>query len=179
MPLVHLRPAALVAANVAAWAAIHSATGYAVHKLPPRSLQRDHWLLRARPFERDGRSYVDRLHIRRWKDRVPEAGALFVGGVSKRHVPTDGGLTRFAVETRRAELGHWLAFGAAPLFALWNTGPITAVMVLYGAVANLPCIAIQRYNRIRVTRILRSRASRSDRAARARSERGTTGSSIP
>jgi glycosyl-4,4'-diaponeurosporenoate acyltransferase len=168
-----------VAANVAAWAAIHSVTGYAVHKMPARSLARDRWLFRARPFERDGRFYVDRLSIKGWKDRIPEAGALFPGGVSKRRVPADGGLARLAVETRRAELGHWLAFTGAPLFGLWNTAPVAAVMVLYGAVANLPCIAIQRYNRIRVARILRSRASRSDRAARARSERETTGNSIP
>jgi glycosyl-4,4'-diaponeurosporenoate acyltransferase len=179
MPLVHLRPRARVAVNVAAWAAIHALTGYAVHRLPVRALERDSWLLRLRPVEQDGRLYVDRLGIRRWKDRVPEAGALFPGGVSKRQLPVDGGLARFAVETRRAELGHWLALAAAPMFGLWNTPPVTAVMVVYGAATNLPCIAIQRYNRIRVTRALRSRASRSDRAARARSGRGTTGRSMP
>jgi glycosyl-4,4'-diaponeurosporenoate acyltransferase len=62
------------------------------------------------------------MGIRRWKDRLPEAGALFAGGVSKRRVPrlTTDGLQRFAAETRRAEYGHVACAAAAPLFVLWN-----------------------------------------------------------
>jgi len=100
---------------------------------------------------------------------VPEAGAWFAGGVSKRHLPADGagGLERFVVETRRAELGHWLAAASGPLFVLWNPPGAAVALVTYGLVANLPCVAIQRYNRLRAERVL------------ARRSRGTTGSSIP
>ena len=74
-----------------------------------------------RRFEGE-RLYRDVLRIQRWKDRLPEAGALFAGGVCKRaaHRRRAGGLERFVVETRRAELGHWLAAAAGPLFVLWN-----------------------------------------------------------
>lgn len=164
MELVDLPTWAVVVANIAFWGATHAATGYAVHRLPPARLARDGWLLRPRAIERGGRLY-DRVRIRRWKDVVPEAGALFAGGVSKAHVPAteDGGLERFTVETRRAEIGHWLALAAGPLAALWNGPAGTVAMVGYGVAANLPCIAIQRFNRQRAQRVLaRSSGSRSD-----------------
>lgn len=182
MPVVELTKAVLVAVNVVAWAAIHSLSGFAVHKLPVRRLERDNWLFAAKRFERNGRIYTDTFRIKRWKDRLPEAGALFAGGMSKRRLPLDsaGGLERFAVETRRAELGHWLAMAPAPLFALWNPPAITVIMFVYAVAVNLPFIAIQRYNRIRVSRVLaRSSGSRSSWDARDRTERGTNGKSMP
>lgn len=179
MEVLALPTWAVVVANVVFWGSVHAATGYAVHRLPVARLGRDGWLLRARAVERGGRVY-ERLRIRRWKDAVPEAGALFAGGVSKRQVPpaAAGGLGRFVVETRRAELGHWLALAAGPLAVLWNAPPGSAVMVAYGVLANLPCIAIQRFNRQRAQRALaRSNGSRSAGPRRRRSR--TRGSSMP
>lgn len=170
--------------DVVAWGLVHALTGYLVHRLPARLLTRDTWLFRARAFEDGGRFYSRRLHIKRWKDRLPEAGALFAGGLSKRHLPNDerGGLERFVVETRRAELGHWLAAAAGPGFVLWNPPAATAIHVAYGVGVNLPFVAIQRYNRLRATRVLARRAAalRSSAAgAEARRERRSSGSSIP
>ena len=181
MPLVHVSNRVAVALNICAWAVVHSASGYAVHRLPVRRLTRDGWLFRPRAVERGGRLYVETLRIKRWKDRVPEAGALFPGGISKQHLPDGaaGGLERFVVETRRAELGHWLAMAPSPLFAIWNPPLGVALMVVYGVGINLPFIAIQRYNRIRVVRVLRSRGARPAPPARSRNERGTNGASIP
>jgi glycosyl-4,4'-diaponeurosporenoate acyltransferase len=170
MPLVHLSDGVTIAVDVAAWAAIHAATGYAAHRIPASRLQRDSWLTRARGFERDGRVY-ESFAIKRWKDRLPEAGALFAGGVSKRSLPSRSadGLRRLAVETRRAEIGHSLAAAASPLFVLWNPPLVAVAMVIYGVAVNAPFIAIQRYNRLRISRAL----------ARSRSSRGTTGNNIP
>jgi glycosyl-4,4'-diaponeurosporenoate acyltransferase len=157
--IVEARGRTLIAVNVVAWAAIHSASGYAASKLPDRWLRHDRGLLRRRPFESDD-FYRRRLRIHRWKDRLPEAGALFPGGVSKRHLPPagSGGLERFALETRRGELAHWMAIVPAPLFAVWNPAPLGAVMVVYACAVNLPCIAVQRYNRLRIARCRRSSA---------------------
>ena len=110
----------------------------------------------ARPVERGGRLY-ERLRIRRWKDRLPEAGALFAGGVSKRRLAAD--LERFAAETRRAEYGHWLAMACAPVFALWNPLMGVVLMATYSVVVNAPFIAIQRYNRQRAQRVLTRRSA--------------------
>jgi glycosyl-4,4'-diaponeurosporenoate acyltransferase len=154
----------LVLVDVVAWGVIHASTGYLVHRLPARRFDHDTWLTRARTFERDGALYVRTFRIKRWKGRLPEAGALFAGGFDKKHlVATDAShLATFSRETRRAELGHWLAFAAAPLFALWNPGWIAVVMFLYAAVANGPCILAQRYNRLRIRRILNVRGTSSD-----------------
>lgn len=172
MPPIELSRPVTLAVDVVAWAAIHAGTGLVAHLTPDRSLRRDRWPWRARRWEREGRAY-ERLRIRRWKDRLPEAGSAF-GGVSKRHTasPADDDLRRFVVETRRAELGHVLAAIAGPLFAIWNTPAVTAVMVVYGVVVNAPFVAIQRYNRLRIERVLQRRA-------RSRSARPTSGTSMP
>ena len=183
---VRLAPVPNVLVDIAAWAAFHSATGYAVHRLPLARLHRDTWLLRERRAERGGRLY-ERLRIRSWKDRLPEAGGLFAGGMSKRHIRGRDvvSLQRFAAETRRAEYGHWAAMACGPLFVLWNPAMVAAVMVAYGVGVNLPFIAIQRYNRQRVARVLARRTSSSstadapEPAERGRRDEETNGSSIP
>ena len=149
----------LVLLDVVAWGIIHAGTGYLVHRLPARRFEHDTWLTRARRWEGDGRFYVDRLRIKRWKHLLPEAGALFAGGFDKKHLT--GGrdpvyLALYERETRRAELGHWLAAAGAPLFFLWNPWPVGVVMLAYATAVNGPCISSQRYNRLRIRRILRN-----------------------
>lgn len=196
MRVVHLSDPATVAVDVVAWGLVHAGAGYAAHRTSVAWLSRDRPLFRERRVEGGGRLYTRRLRIARWKDRLPEAGALFAGGISKRHVTgrDQGGLERYVVETRRAELAHWLAAAPGPLFALWNPPAVVPVMVLYGALVNAPFIAVQRYNRIRASRVLRSREARAaaaagtarvsgspapGSAARARRDRDTSGSSMP
>ncbi len=153
--LVELSPGGTLVANVGAWAAFHAGTGYAAHRLPDGAVDHDGFLLRVRPSE--VRLYR-RLGIRRWKDRLPEAGALFRGGISKRHV--GGSLPSFVRETRRAELAHWSALALGPTSALWNPLVGFVLMVAYGVVVNAPFIAIQRYNRARALRLGARLASR-------------------
>ena len=153
--------AVTIVVDILAWGVFHAATGYAAHRLGDDRLARDGWGLRARRFEAGGHWYRRRLRIHRWKDRVPEAGALFDGGVSKRELPApdDEGLRVFVRETRRAELAHWWALWCSPLFLLWNPPLAAALLVSYGVLVNLPFIAIQRYNRFR-TQALLERLSR-------------------
>ena len=149
-----------VVADCVAWATWSLVVGLFASRIPPEALAHDSWVTRIRPVERDGRAY-ERLRIRRWKDAVPDAGTWF-GGRSKRGL--DGRdattLARFAVETRRAELVHWLVLALTPFFVLWNPLGLFLAMVAYGVIANVPCIAIQRYNRARIGRALRIGARR-------------------
>jgi glycosyl-4,4'-diaponeurosporenoate acyltransferase len=163
VPVVALPTAAVVVANVLAWAVLHAGTGYAVHRLPLARLQRDGPVLRVRAVE--GALYR-RLRVRHWKDRLPEAGALFAGGVSKRHLPgrDRAALERFMAETRRAERGHWLALAGGPVAVLWNPPVGAVLMVAYGIVVNAPFIVVQRYNRLRTSRVLARSAARSSRS---------------
>lgn len=165
MRVVHLSDPVTVVVDVVAWGLIHAGAGYLAHRTSVAWLSRDRWLFRQRRVERGGRLYSERLRIGRWKDRLPEAGALFAGGISKRRVTAteQGGLERFVVETRRAELAHWLAAAPGVVFVLWNPPVAVPIMVAYGLGVNLPFIAVQRYNRIRASRILRRRAARTTR----------------
>ena len=43
---------------------------------------------------------------------------------------------------------------ASPLFFLWNRPWVGGLMVAYGILGNLPCILVQRYNRLRLTRLI-------------------------
>lgn len=162
--LVHLTPLAAVLVSSAVWAVLGVTSGYVVHRLPPDRLDHDSWLTRPRKFEDGGRWYERRLRITRWKDRLPEWGALFPGGTSKRQLPgrSDADLERFAVETRRAETVHWANLAAGPVFLVWCPPAVGAGMVAFGVVAHAPFICIQRYNRARISRTL---GRRRDRAA--------------
>lgn len=141
-----------IVVDVAAWGVFHSATGYAAYRLDEDRLSQDGWLLRPRRFEDAGRWYRRWLRVHRWKDKVPEAGNLFRDGISKRHLPGRdvAGLQLFVRETRRAELAHWWAMWCGPIFVLWNPPLAAGLLVLYGVLANLPFIVIQRYNRFRI-----------------------------
>lgn len=151
-----------IVVDIVAWGVFHAATGYAAHRLGEERLGRDGWLLRPRRFEEGGHWYRRRLRVHRWKDRVPEAGALFAGGMSKRRLPgrDAAGLQLFVRETRRAELAHWWAMACGPVFVLWNPPLAATLLIAYGVLINLPFILIQRYNRFRLQSILRRMAAR-------------------
>lgn len=151
--LVTLPDGWIVVLNVGVWFAWSASVGYAMHRLPVARFARDSRLTRLRPFETGGGWYERRLRIRRWKDRLPEAGALFASGFSKRHVAR-ADLARYVAETRRAEVVHWVAMVVWPVFAIWNPPWAVGVMLGYALVANAPCLLVQRYNRARLVRIL-------------------------
>ena len=60
----------------------------------------------------------------------------------------------FVMETCRAELTHWIVFLFASIFFIWNLWWIGIIMVAYAITVNMPCIITQRYNRIRLRRVL-------------------------
>jgi glycosyl-4,4'-diaponeurosporenoate acyltransferase len=155
------RNVALALAGAGAWALWSTVCGYAAHRLPPRRLDHDGWLLRLRRPERDGRVYERALRIKQWKDALPEAGSLFRGGFSKRRVTRHDRpyLERFLVATRRAELVHWAIMALGAVFVVLTAFDVMAwwlglAMVAYALVANVPCILVQRYNRARLERML-------------------------
>jgi len=145
-----------VVLDVVLWGLISTVTGYLAHRAPVARFAHDGPLTRLRPFEDGGRWYERHLAIKRWKGRLPEAGGLFRDGFSKRSLRSASvdQLERFVVETRRAEVTHWIVMAAGPFFVLWNPWGLAAVMVAYGVIANLPCLVIQRYNRARLLRVL-------------------------
>jgi glycosyl-4,4'-diaponeurosporenoate acyltransferase len=137
-----------VVIDAAVWTLWSAAVGWWQARRPVGVLRHDGPVLRLRAIET--RRRYEALGIRRWKRHLPEAGGLF-GGLTKRRLPptAEGGVARFVVECRRAERTHWCILAITPLFALWNPAWLFGVMAAFAAVANLPCLAVLRYNRLR------------------------------
>jgi len=159
LPVVDLPDAWAVALSTGVWVGLSFGVGYVTHRAPVARFDHDTWLTRLRPIEADGRVYERRLRIRRWKGRLPEGGDTFDGGFDKRRLrgrSTDL-LERFAAETRRAEMTHWVLLVCGPLFVVWNRPLVAAGMVAFGVLFNAPFIVTQRYNRARLARLLARR----------------------
>lgn len=163
--IVHLSDPAAILVSCVAWVVIGLIPGYGLLRLPVSSFDHDTWLTRLRSFEHEGVWYQRHLRIRAWKDRLPEKGDLFPGGFSKRHLVdrSDAHLRRFVTETRRAETVHWTNLAAGPLFLVWCRPLLGACMIVFGVVAHLPFVLVQRYNRGRLQRLLRRRGGRTVR----------------
>lgn len=143
-----------IAAYAAVWVILHLGCGYLAHLLPahpflPRGTVGR--LLASRRWETGGAVYR-RIGLTRWKDRLPEAGAFYSGGFSKRRLGTltAGHLRRFELETNRAEFSHWLTVASSLTFFAWNPWQLGLAMIGYALATNLPFILVQRFNRPRL-----------------------------
>jgi glycosyl-4,4'-diaponeurosporenoate acyltransferase len=145
-------------ANILGWPILQLTIGFAVTHFPDRLFGRDCWLTASRAWEDNGEFYAGRLAIRRWKHLLPDGSSWF-GGFPKRKLISHhtGYLARFVTETRRSEIAHWCMLCCFPLFFPWNPTWACLVMGTYGLAANLPCIIVQRYNRLVLLRILTMR----------------------
>lgn len=154
-PVGRLPASVVIAGNVLFWPAWTALVGYAAQQAPAERFSRDDRLTRLLPFEDGGAWYRETLRVDRWKTRLPEAGSVF-GGFEKRTV--SGGdpvvMEQFVVETRRAEHAHWGMVSGFVLTFLWNPWWAAPANVAFAAASNLPCIAVQRYNRARLGRAL-------------------------
>ena len=150
---------AIVAINVIAWLAIHLGAAWGVTQLDERRFSPEGWLFRPRRFEADGAFYERRFRVSQWKRWLPDGAALFKRGFKKKRLLSrdPAYLARFARETCRGELAHWLTLVAAPLFFLWNPIGAGVAMIAYAILASVPFIIAQRYNRIRLERMLAGR----------------------
>jgi glycosyl-4,4'-diaponeurosporenoate acyltransferase len=94
--------------------------------------------------------------IRRWKRWIPDAGGALPGGVAKASLVSrdPNSLQRLVIETRRAELVHWILWAAGLLTPLWLPTPAVTGNLLFATGFNLPCLLLQRYNRRRLLRLL-------------------------
>ncbi len=163
-----------------AWPAQYFGAGYIAHVLPLGLFARAHTRARrrtgtrtrarrrtppaatgagfrsSRSVRRRLRFYRNVLQITRWKPHLPEAGALFRGGFQKAELRSADAtyLHRFAAETRRAEFSHWLTILLTGHFFLWLDPSIALVMPPLALIGNLPCILVQRYNRLRLMTIM-------------------------
>lgn len=154
--------AVAVIAYSLAWAGFGLVSGSLAHRVPLDRLDHDSWLTRLRPFEVRGRWYDRWFGVRRWKDRLPEAGGWLAGGWAKDRIRSFAiaDLERLTAETRRAEWVHWsnVVFGATFLF--WTAWPVGTLMLAFGSLVHLPFVMVQRYNRARLVYVIDSAKNR-------------------
>ncbi|MFO7974726.1 MAG: glycosyl-4,4'-diaponeurosporenoate acyltransferase [Candidatus Hydrogenedentota bacterium] len=154
--LVELPILWLIIVNVTAWPVIHMAAAWIGTQLPVDLFRTESWCYRERTWERRGRLYETVFRVRRWKDRLPDGAAIFKKGFPKKRLKAGDPeyMARFARETCRGEVVHWGVLASSVFFFLWNPWWVGLIMVAYALFANVPCIIIQRYNRIRLMRLI-------------------------
>jgi glycosyl-4,4'-diaponeurosporenoate acyltransferase len=148
-------PTWLLVINIAAWFVIQLTISALSVRMSESFILRFKLIFAVFYWERSGLIY-EKFHIRQWKDRVPEAGGLFRDGFSKRRLNGNHPVhyETFVLETKRGELSHWFQLLSGFLFFLWNPFFAGIVMVVYALLFNLPFIMIQRYNRMRLLRVV-------------------------
>lgn len=150
----------VVLVDAGVWALWSLMVGWVQSRRPWTSL-RPGPLARIGTWERGGSWYRERLRLKRWKHRLPEAGTWF-GGLSKRQMPagSEGGRDRFAAECLRAERTHGWILAITPLFALWNPIGLFVANLGFAVIANLPCLVVARSNRARLEAVASRRRMR-------------------
>ena len=98
--------------------------------------------------------YEKVFQVRKWKSLLPDAGTWF-GGFAKKGLRTvdHDYLSRFASETIRSELAHWAQWIAISACIIWTPMPWAWIILIYAPLSNIPCIVLQRQNRMRLEKI--------------------------
>lgn len=116
--------------------------------LPRRWFRANRFPYRCYSWEKSGRIY-DRLHVRKWKDIVPDMSKISRRMVRKSVTLsfTHSNVDRLVKETCVAELIHWiLILLAVGIYWIWPKIWGALIAIAY-ALFNLLFIIIQRYNR--------------------------------
>lgn len=142
--------------NLGTWIFWFYFIGYVASKIPEKFLNKDYFFTNILFFEKNSNWFNKYLLINKWKDQMPELGGFFKQGFQKRSVANGeiAQLELFIKETRRAEIAHWLMTAGWILTTLFN--PLWAVIfnIIFAHLVNFPCLIIQRYNRVRLIKVL-------------------------
>ena len=157
MRLIHLPTFWTIVIDFIAWFIIHMGVVLCIIHIPSKSFDPEGWLYRARKWEKNGGIYTKIFKIKKWKEYLPDGSKLLkYRDFPKKRLEEKDDLyfASFLQETCRAELTHWIIMLFGPLFFLWNKPGVGLIMISYALIENLPLIMAQRYNRIRLKRVL-------------------------
>lgn len=144
----------IVLLNALGIPAAHFGISWAFTRAPGGLFDPARWPFRPFPGE-SARRYERHTFIRHWKERLPDAAPWFGGFAKKRLRGADPEfLRRFIAESCRSEAAHWAQVLVIAGFITWTPWPWALVILAYAIASNLPCILLQRYNRLRFRRVL-------------------------
>ncbi len=134
------------------WLIFHTLPAYICLRIPDSYFNPHGFIFKTRKWEKKGEIYQRLFKVRKWKKYLPDGGAMFKDGYSKRNLTvfTSQTLNKFAIETCRAEMTHLLAILPFWIFGFIAPPIIILYMLIYALAINLPCIITQRYNRPRI-----------------------------
>jgi len=143
------------------WPIVQTSISALFVRIPDSAFKKDNLLTRSYPFEQSLNFYRV-LMVPGWKKRLPDCAPM-VGGKPKKLLPFHPTMTRtFIIESRRAELTHWVQIACTVFTWLWNPPWAAAMMAVYAVLFSLPCILAQRYNRVLLQRRMVTNCRSSD-----------------
>lgn len=142
--------------DVAIWFALHMLIVYICHKIPDRFYQDADRYFKLASFENEGKFYERYLIIKKWKTLLPDGGRINKYGFEKKIKKRDQKyLEKFHFETKRAELIHVLGLLSSSIFLTIHRLPFGLFIFAFAALFDIPFIAIQRYNRPRIEKLMK------------------------
>jgi glycosyl-4,4'-diaponeurosporenoate acyltransferase len=157
--IIYLSSLWMLALDFIAWLVINLSVAGVISRLRSESFNAETWLFKERNWEKHSRLYEHLFKIKKWKGWLPDGAEVSRKAFKKKHLQTadSGYIQVFILETCRAEILHWIIFLFGFVFFIWNPWYVGIIMIVYAGIANLPCILTQKYNRIRLKRLLLAR----------------------
>lgn len=150
------------------------ASHYIGEALPRRWFRYDRFPYRSWRWEKDGKIY-DKLHIRVWKDHMPDMSRVMKDMVPKRvgKCPTAAEVHRLVQETCVAEIVHIGLCLCSPVIWLFWCNWMGVLLCGIFVVCNIPFMMIQRYNRPPLVLLAQRLEAREERRRRKAAESET------
>lgn len=153
---LEVSPGSIVLLNLLFVPSVHLGVSWVILKLSPRWFAPTRWWFRERDWECRGMAYQSIFRVRSWKGWLPDGGA-WLGGFEKAGLSSQDAsyLRDFRTECCRGEVAHFVQLGLLLGALAWNPWPVAGGLMLgYAVLSNLPCVVVQRFNRLRVGRLL-------------------------
>lgn len=153
--IISLSPVVGTVLNIICIFLIHLSGSWICLKIPRDSLEVSEGVFRTFRWEEDGSIYRF-IKVKKWKEYLPDGAKLFKTGFQKKRLQekNEDYLFEFLLETKRAEVTHYVTLLPICFFFIWNPIEAFLLILLYGLISNVPCIIVQRYNRIRLRKVV-------------------------
>lgn len=150
-------PSYIIISYFILWPIIMISSSYIFFLFPREWFRPNSFLFKQKNWELGGKIYEKVFFAKKWKKFLPDGAAVFKGGFRKKNMASSSKeyISDFILESCRAEISHILPIFLSFLFALYNPPHIVAIMFVFALIVNLPCIIVQRYNRIRFSKLLK------------------------
>lgn len=138
------------------WPIIMTVPAYIFYKMPKHKFNPNSFLFKKTFFEKDGLIYEKVFFVKKWKHLLPDGAALVKNGFRKKKLKNASKeyINDFIIETCKAEATHIAPIFLSFLFAIYNPPYIVLIMFIFAVITNIPCIIVQRYNRIRLVNMI-------------------------